>query len=110
MEEILYKVYIKTDAASNITTVNSSAFLNDTTGWIQIDEGTGDKYHHAQGNYFDKPIITSSGVYRYKLVDGAAVEKTAEKILVEAPDEMPTEAEQMRADIDYLAALAGVTL
>ena len=87
MEET-YKVYIQTDSSGGITAVNSSAFLSDTSGWTQIDEGSGDKYHHAQGNYFDKSAITGKGIYRYKLVDGAVVEKTDEEITAE---ENPTQ-------------------
>lgn len=73
-------VYVKTNGSGYITAVNSSAFLHDATGWTAIDHGYGDKYHHAQGNYFDKPIMTMGGAYRYKLVDGAVAECTAEEI------------------------------
>ncbi len=45
-----YGVYIRVDDAGRITAINSSAFLPDTDGWTRIDEGFGDKYHHAQGN------------------------------------------------------------
>lgn len=75
-----YIVYAKPNENSYITAVNSSEFLTDTTGWVEIDRGYGDKYHHAQGNYFPEPIITDGGAYRYKLVDGAPVECTAEEI------------------------------
>ena len=63
-----------------ITAVNSSAFLTDTTGWVEIDRGYGDKYGHAQGNYFPEPIMTFGGAYRYKLVDGEPVACTPEEI------------------------------
>ena len=87
-----YIVYIKTGDANRITAVNSSAFLPDTTGWTQIDEGYGDKYHHAQGNYFPLPIRTMGGAYRYKLVDGVPTECTAEEIAAqeEALKPVPT--------------------
>lgn len=75
-----YIVYVKTDSNGYITVVNSSEFLPDTTGWTEIDRGYGDKYHHAQGNYFPQPIITMGGAYRYKLVNGKPVECTAEEI------------------------------
>lgn len=75
-----YIVYVKTNENGYITAINSSEFLPDTTDWTEIDSGYGDKYHHAQGNYFPQPIMTESGVYRYKLVDGAPVECTAEEI------------------------------
>ena len=75
-----YIVYAITDSNGYITAVNSSAFLTGTTGWTEIDHGYGDKYHHAQGNYFPQPIITMGGAYRYKLVDGKPVACTAEEI------------------------------
>ena len=80
METQPYIVYVKTDASGYITAINSSAFLPDTTGWTEIDSGYGDKYHHAQGNYFPQTIMTDGGAYRYKLVDGATVECSAEEI------------------------------
>lgn len=75
-----YIVYVKPNDSGYITAVNSSAFLTDTTGWAEIDSGYGDKYHHAQGNYFPQPIYTMGGAYRYKLVDGQPVECTLEEI------------------------------
>lgn len=75
-----YIVYVETNSSGYITAVNSSAFLPDTTGWVEIDRGYGDKYHHAQGNYFPLPIVTEGGAYRYKLVDGKPAECTAEDI------------------------------
>lgn len=75
-----YIVYVKINSSDYITAVNSSAFLSDTTGWVEIDEGDGDRYHHAQGNYFPEPIYTEGGAYRYKLVDGKLVECTSEEI------------------------------
>ena len=65
-----YIVYVKSNSNGYITAVNSSAFLSDTTAWVEIDSGYGDKYHHAQGNYFPESTITKGGAYRYKLVDG----------------------------------------
>lgn len=80
MQRSPYIVYVKPNDSGYITAVNSSAFLSDTTGWVEIDSGYGDKYHHAQGNYFPEPIWTDGGAYRYKLVDGKAVECTPEEI------------------------------
>jgi hypothetical protein len=75
-----YIVYIKSNEFDFITAINSSAFLTDLTNWIEIDRGYGDKYHHAQGNYFPKSIMTDNGAYRYKLVDGKSVECSAKEI------------------------------
>ena len=99
-EENRIKVYIKTDDNGNITDVNSSIFLDDTTGWTEIDEGTGDRYAHAQGNYFDNPIITGEGIYRYKYAGGVVSEKTAEEMEAETaalPRPEPTQAERLEA-------------
>lgn len=70
-----YKVYVQTDGENRVTAINSSAFV-DGAGWAQIDEGYTDKYHHAQGNYLDKPLMDERGVYRYKLVAESVVERT----------------------------------
>lgn len=75
-----YIVYAKTNASGYITSVLSSAFLTDTADWTEIDSGYGDKYHHAQNNYFSEPIITENGVWRYKLVDGVPMECSKEEI------------------------------
>lgn len=92
-----YIVYVKPNDSGYITAVNSSEFLLETTGWVEIDQGYGDKYHHAQGNYFPLPIVTDGGAYRYKLVDGAPVECTAEEIADQEaelqPDATPAEPE-----------------
>ena len=92
-----YIVYVKPNDSGYITAVNSSAFLTDTTGWAEIDSGYGDKYHHAQGNYFPQPIMDDRGIYRYKLVDGAAVERTQEEMDADyvPPEVKPTDAERI---------------
>lgn len=76
-----YIVYVKPNESGYITAVNSSAFLLDTAGWTEIDSGYGDRYHHAQGNFFPQPIITEDGAYRYKLVGGRVAECSASEIL-----------------------------
>ena len=93
-------VYAKTDSGGYITAVNSSAFLTDTTGWTEIDRGYGDKYHHAQGNYFPLPIITVGGAYRYRVVDGKPVECTPEEIAAqeEALKPVPTPSLENRVE------------
>ena len=75
-----YIVYVKINSVGYITAVNSSAFLTDTSGWTEIDRGSGDKYHHAQGNYLPGPLMTDGGAYRYKLVNSKPVECTPEEI------------------------------
>lgn len=101
MEEImmaqLYNVLVRVDDVGHITAINSSAFLPDASGWVQIDSGYGDKYHHAQGNYFDKPLCDERGIFRYKLVNGVVTERTKEEMDADyAPPEVePTDAERI---------------
>lgn len=96
-----YTVYVKPNDSGYITAVNSSAFLPDATGWVEIDRGYGDKYHHAQGNYFPESIITDGGAYRYKLVDGQPVECSAEEIAAqeEALKPVPTPSLENRVEV-----------
>ena len=80
MEMNPYAVLVRTDTKNRITEIKSSAFVADANGWTKIDEGWGDKYHHAQGNYLPKPLMDERGVYRYKLEEGHAVERTQEEM------------------------------
>ena len=80
MEMNPYAVLVRTDEQKRITEINSSAFVADANGWTKIDEGWGDKFHHAQGNYLPKPLMDERGVYRYKLEEGQAVERTQEEM------------------------------
>lgn len=102
-----YIVYAKTDEDNRITDINSSAFLTSSDGWTEIDSGYGDKYHHAQGNYFPQPIIDERGIYRYKLVDGKPVERTAEEMDVDyvVPEAVPTQLDRIEAQALYTAMM-----
>ena len=103
-----YKVYIKTDENHNIADVNSSAFLNSTDGWTEIDTGVGDRFHHAQNNYLDKPLTDENGIYNYKLVDGRIAERTeADKYPELSRINSQREMEKLKvklAQTDYIAA------
>lgn len=92
MEHQTYAVLVRTDEQNRIIAINSSAFVADAEGWVQIDEGDGDRYHHAQGNYLPLPLTDDRGVYRYKLADGHAVERTQAEMDGDytPPEEVPT--------------------
>lgn len=109
-----YIVYVRTDSNGHITSVNSSAFLPDTTGWTEIDRGYADKYHHAQGNYFPQPIITMGGAYRYKLIDSTPLECTAEEIAAQEealkPVDEPTQEDRIEAQVMYTALMTDTLL
>lgn len=74
-----HKVYILVDENRRIKAINSDVFLSNATNWLLIDEGTGDKYHHAQGNYLNKPIMDDDGVYNYKFVNNEIQERSNEE-------------------------------
>lgn len=60
------KVYIKTDAEGRILRCEGGYTTPaDLTGWIEIDEGTGDKYNLCQSHYFDGGLYTMDGICRY---------------------------------------------
>ena len=93
------KVYAKADEDGRVIAINSDAFLTDTSGWIEIDHGTGDQYHHAQGNYLPGPLMDWRGVYRYKLSGGAVLERTQEEMDSDytPPEHRPTTEQRVDA-------------
>lgn len=105
MKEQTYKVLVRVDSAGRVVEINSSAFVQDASGWTEIDSGYGDRYHHAQGNYLDKPLMDERGVYRYKLVDGKAAEREPEEMDGDYVPPAPTVSETDEA-LAELAALA----
>lgn len=103
-----YKVYIKTDAEGRVIAINSSAFLESIDGCILIDEGVGDKYHHAQGNYLEKPILNVDGTHNYLfqgngIREATSTEKATEKASFQAV--LPSEDERLAAAESALLAL-----
>lgn len=109
-----YRVFANIDDSGVIVDINSSAFLSDITGWVQIDEGAGDRYHHAQGNYFPKPKYDERGIPRYAYVpdgDPKWRERTPEEMdadyvppePVKTVDELAAENELLRAQVQALS-------
>lgn len=110
MEE--YTVYVQINEGRCVVALASSALLTQTEGWVEVERGTGDRCHHPQSNYLPLPLYTDEGVPRYKLTDGAIVERTQEELEADLAGlvEPVTALEQLRADVDFLAALQGVIL
>ena len=101
-----FGVLVRTDSQSRVTAINSSGFA-EGDGWIQIDEGYGDKCHHAQNNYLPKPLTDERGIFRYKLADDKAVERTPEEMDADyTPDErQPTILDRIEAQVLYTALM-----
>lgn len=102
MQEHPYKVLVRADDAGRVVAINSSAFVTDTDGWVEIDSGWGDKYHHAQGNYLPGLLTDERGIYRYKFVGDQVAERTAEEM-----DADYTPPEQKQTAEELLAAFFG---
>lgn len=88
-----YIVYIRVDNAGRVIDINSSAFLQDTEGWVEVDRGRSDRYHHAQGNYLPGPICGLDNIPIYKLDMGKIVKRTLEETRADAkaPEKTPLE-------------------
>lgn len=98
-----YKVYVKIDSQNRIIFINSSAFINDATQLIEIDEGVGDEYYHAQCNYLDKTLINKDYTHNYKLINNKPVETTAEERAAELasfPAPEPSKEQILQSQID----------
>lgn len=113
-EITLSSVYIQTDESGRIIRCDGGYTTPaDLNGWAKIDEGTGDRFNLCQSHYFEDGLYTEDGLPRYKLVDGQAVERTEDEIAADRaaiPAPPPTAKEQLRADVDFLAAMQGVSL
>ena len=99
MENMKVKVYVKINESNIIIDINSSIFLNNIEGYIQIDEGSGDKYAHAQGNYLEKSLVDESGRFNYKFEDGKILELTDEEknALFKKPEVAPSKQEEINS-------------
>ena len=110
MNETTSKVYVLTDAKNRIVRCEGGYTTPNplTTDWVQIDEGTGDKYNLCQSHYFDS-LYTDDGIPRYKLADGAPILRSDEEIEADrAPDldalRAARQEENKAALADWLAA------
>lgn len=117
------KVYIQTDAEGSIIRCDGGYTTPaDLTGWLEIDEGDGDRYNLCQSHYFDGGLYTMDGIPRYKWDGSAAVLRTeeefeADRAAIQEPKPSKTvearltaleaEAEQAKADREALNILLG---
>lgn len=76
-------VYGKVDSNNVVTEIMSNIESSikgiSMDGYVKIDEGSGDKYAHAQSSYLEKGLTDSDGKYNYKLVDNVVTELTEEE-------------------------------
>ena len=110
MEISKLKVYVKVNENNEIIAINSSIFLENADGWIEIDSGDGDKYAHAQVQYLDKRVRDEHRRYNYKLIDDKVVEIADEdKPAIEVVQEVTAE-ERIAALEKELNVLLGMEM
>lgn len=106
----MIKVYAKLDTDKYVINVNSEIFLSDTTDYVMIDEGEGDKYAHAQGQYLEKGLMDDKGRYNYKYVDSTLVEVEEEDKPTVEEKESASEQEKIEAQVMYTALMTDTLL
>ena len=75
------KVYIQTDADGRILRCDGGYTTPaDLTGWLEIDEGDGDRYNLCQSHYFDGGLYTMDGIPRYHWDGEKAVLRSEEDL------------------------------
>ena len=96
-------VYIQVDAESRITAINSSIFLLEPEGWVQIDEGFGDQYTHAQNQYLTKGLMDQQGCFNYTLDESKPMgEKAVERTEAEKQAEIDARPEPPTSEMNVL--------
>lgn len=95
-------VYVQTNENGHITAIGSDFFLPGIAGWQRIDEGFGERYDHAQGQYLPLPVYDEEGHANWKLEGGKPSLRTdAEK----AADVQPDAKVPFEPDADDIARL-----
>ena len=109
-------VYVQVDSQNIIIAINSDAFLNNiSTEWLYLDEGYGDKYLHAQTNYFDKPLWNEQEIGQYLYLPEQTPhwrERTPEEmssdVIEYAP--VPSQLDVIEAQVTYTAMMTDTLL
>lgn len=115
MYEIYSKHYIATDAQGRIMDSWSDGPCPDrpTAAAICINEQGGYQFRLSPGGEENPPLYTLDGIPLYKWDGTQALPRAEEEIAADRaaiPAPPPSPREQMRADIDFLAAIQGVSL
>lgn len=99
------KVLITIDERNLVTAIGSDIFIIDINGWIVIDEGTGDKFAHAQSNYLKHDLFDYQCRNNYIYESGALrLLHESEKTMLFPQEEQVTFEEHMTdayLDLDY---------
>ena len=103
------KVYVLLDEKSRVLRCEGEYSLpSDLTGWVQIDEGYGDRFSLAQSHYLDGGLYTHDGIPRYKYEGGACVLRSEEEIAADRdalPKPQPSQLDRVEAQATYTAMM-----
>lgn len=115
MNEFYNKHYITLDAQNRITAVWSDGPHpdRDTTGAICINDKGGYQFRLFPDGEENPPLYDMDGISLYKWDGEQVILRTEEEIAADRaaiPEPPPTAQEQLRADVDFLAAMQGVSL
>ena len=115
MNEFYSKHYITTDEQGRITDGWSDGPFpdRDTSGAVLLQDHCGYQFRLTPGGEENPPLYTPDGIPLYRWEGRQVVQRTEEEIAADRaalPAPAPSEMERMRADVDFLAAMQGVTL
>ena len=103
------RVYILLDEKERIVRIEGEYSLpSDLTGWVQIDEGYGDRFSLAQSHYLDGGLYTMQGILRWKYEDGACVLRSEAEIAADRdalPKPQPSQLDRVEAQATYTAMM-----
>ncbi len=115
MSEFYNRHYITVDAQGRIAAGWSDGphpERNATTA-ICINKQGGYQFRFADSGKVNPPLYTMDGLPLYKYADGKIIPRTDEEIATDRaaiPAAPPSAQDQLRTDIDFLAAMQGVSL
>ena len=115
MNEYYNNHYITTDPEGRITSGWSDGPQRDrdTTGAVCINEAGGYQFRLHPGGEENPPLYTEDGIPLYRWEGEQIVRRSEEEVQADRaalPAPAPSEQERLRADVDFLAAMQGVTL
>lgn len=103
------RVYILLDEKERIVRVEGEYSLpSDLTGWVQIDEGYGDRFSLAQSHYLDGGLYTMQGIPRYKYEGGVCVLRSEAELAADRdalPKPQPSQLDRVEAQATYTAMM-----
>ena len=115
MNEYYNNHYITTDPEGRITSGWSDGPLpgRDTSNAVLLTDQGGYQFRLHPGGEENPALHTEDGTPLYRWDGGRVVRRSEEEVQADRaalPAPAPSEQERLRADVDFLAAMQGVTL